>query len=107
MGCDGRDNKAYSIGTKMRLSVLEERNQILIILMSRSRRNTKIIGITTAKSEKQDKREANRKFRRITKQLIKKRNWNLPKLRELSNVWAFAKDGKMYRSTLDKKYLRK
>ena len=76
--------------------------------MSRSRRKTKIFGYTSFKySEKEDKRDANRKFRRITRQLVKGRKEVLPKLRELSDVWAFAKDGKRYMNNVEKKYLRK
>jgi len=62
--------------------------------MSRSFRKIPIAGITTAKSEKQDKRLANRRYRRITKQLIKNNNFNLPLLREVSNIWSMDKDGK-------------
>ena len=55
--------------------------------MSRSRKKTKIHRVTKAKSEKVDKRDANRKFRRVVKQ--KKVNTNeevLPEVRELSNI---------------------
>jgi hypothetical protein len=75
--------------------------------MSNSVRKTKIIGIVKADSEKEDKRDANRKLRRITKQKIKKGEWELPLLREVSNVWDFAKDGKIYKPNSDEKYLRK
>jgi len=75
--------------------------------MSDSKKKTKIVGITTAKSEKEDKREANRKLRRITKQKIKKGEWDIPQLREVSNIWCFTKDGKIYSPNLDEKYFRK
>ncbi len=39
--------------------------------MSRSKKKTKIHGITTATSEKENKQDANRKFRRIVKQKLK------------------------------------
>ncbi len=64
--------------------------------MSRSKRKTPITGITTCESEKQDKRKANRKLRRKTREEIKKGNDTLPLLREVSNVWDFGKDGKWY-----------
>lgn len=75
--------------------------------MSNSTKKTKITGVTTAKSEKDDKREANRKLRRITKQKVKKGDLDLPQLREISNIWSFAKDGKIYKSDMEEKYLRK
>lgn len=56
--------------------------------MSRSRRRTPVCGITTARSEKQDKVTAHR--------------------RELSNVWSYAKDGKQYLGPHTRpEYLRK
>ncbi|HAS41174.1 MAG TPA: hypothetical protein DCS93_11880 [Microscillaceae bacterium] len=75
--------------------------------MSRSRKKIKIQGITTAKSEKTDKQQANRKFRRVVKQKVKMNETELPELRELSNVWSFSKDGKMYNSGITDKDLRK
>ena len=39
--------------------------------MSRSVRKTKIFGITTAETEKQDKRRWNRTFRKVCKKLIR------------------------------------
>lgn len=75
--------------------------------MSRSRRKTKVFGITTAKSEKENKREANRKFRRIVKQRVKSDEIDFPKIREVSNVWGFDKDGKGYNSEAYDKDLRK
>ncbi|MEM9339279.1 MAG: hypothetical protein AAGA66_11160 [Bacteroidota bacterium] len=76
--------------------------------MSRSRKKTPVKGITSAKSEKEDKRNANRKFRRKVKQEVNKGGEEqLPKLRELSNVWAFDKDGKRYDKDLPEKSRRK
>jgi hypothetical protein len=75
--------------------------------MSRSRRRTKIHGITTAKSEKENKRDANRKFRRILKQKVKLNETILPEIREITNIWTFDKDGKRYNPEMDKKDLRK
>lgn len=64
--------------------------------MSRSRRKTPVTGITTATSEKQDKRSANRRLRRRVKQRLDESPEIdvLPLKREISNVWAMDKDGK-------------
>ncbi|WP_435138580.1 hypothetical protein [Formosa sp. A9] len=75
--------------------------------MSRSIKKTKIHGITSATSEKACKRFANRKFRRIIKQKITTDDLDLPKVREISNVWFFEKDGKKYNSEMTPKALRK
>ena len=65
--------------------------------MSRSRKKTPIFGITTARSEKEDKRIANRKLRRVVKQeLAREPDGVLPVLREVSNVWSMEKDGKLF-----------
>lgn len=69
--------------------------------MSRSVKKTKIKGITNASSEKRDKQEANRKYRRILKELIGKEEEKLPQLREVSNIWNFQKDGKKYSPNQD------
>ena len=66
--------------------------------MSRSRRSFPACGITTARSEKQDKRIYNRRFRHRSKQSLVAFDPEadvLPVLRELSNVWSMTKDGKM------------
>jgi hypothetical protein len=75
--------------------------------MSRSEKKTKIRGITTAKSEKENKQEANRKYRRIVKQKVKSNESDIPEIRETSNVWSFDKDGKRYDSKMTDKDLRK
>jgi hypothetical protein len=75
--------------------------------MSRSKKKTKIHGYTTAESEKENKQQANRKYRRIIKQKIKSTESELPKIKELSNVWSFDKDGKRYDSNMTDKDLRK
>ena len=66
--------------------------------MTRSRRKTPISGITTASSEKQDKRLANRKVRRAVKQALagKVDVDVLPHRRELTHPWTMAKDGKIW-----------
>ncbi len=48
--------------------------------------------MTRARTEKQDKRKANRKLRRKTRVDPE----NAPLLREVSDVWSFDKDGKKY-----------
>lgn len=72
--------------------------------MSKSFKKTPISGNTTHPSEKQDKRVANRKLRRAIRQYINidpdEDDYILPILREVSNVWSFAKDGKRWRGSL-------
>lgn len=67
--------------------------------MSRSFRKTPIVGITTARSEKDDKRFANRCERHRARQAIRTcRDFDalvLPLKREMSDLWDFAKDGKV------------
>ncbi|MBN1253051.1 MAG: hypothetical protein JXA16_13020 [Bacteroidales bacterium] len=75
--------------------------------MSNSFRKNWITGNTTCESEKQDKRIANRKLRRLVKTKMQSNNFNLPQLREVSNIWHFGKDGKQFLKIKDEKYLRK
>ena len=75
--------------------------------MSRSKKKTPKKGITGAESEKENKRQANRKYRRVTKIQVKKGKDELPLTKELSNVWAFDKDGKQYLEKPARKDLRK
>lgn len=76
--------------------------------MSRSKKKTPKIGTTNADTEKESKRKANRKFRRTSKIGLKKSKDVLPKkIREVSDVWAFDKDGKRYLKSPTKKHLRK
>ncbi len=68
--------------------------------MARSRRRTPIISITTSASEKQDKRHANRNCRSALRRALK-RNGDLdaavlPVLRDVSDPWAMAKDGRSW-----------
>ncbi|HXF38109.1 MAG TPA: hypothetical protein VN687_00210 [Blastocatellia bacterium] len=65
--------------------------------MSRSRRKTPIHGMTTARSEKKDKRLYNRRFRHVSKQAlhVSPQQEPLPHLREHSNPWSMDKDGKV------------
>jgi hypothetical protein len=64
--------------------------------MSRSYRKTPITGITTATSEKHDKQLANRRLRRVAKQVLKDEPEAqvFPLKREVSDVWTMNKDGK-------------
>jgi hypothetical protein len=62
--------------------------------MSRSTRNTPAGGMTTSVTEKQDKRKANRKFRKAEKQALLQGKEPPTNKNEISNVWEFAKDGK-------------
>jgi len=66
--------------------------------MSSSRKKTPIGGTTTARSEKQEKRLAIRKARRHVRVALAADSARdvLPHLREISNVWTMAKDGKHY-----------
>ena len=68
--------------------------------MSRSRKKTPISGIASADSEKQDKRKANRRVRRVNKVAVA--TDDEPKLkREVSDVWSFDKDGKRWSPNTD------
>jgi hypothetical protein len=66
--------------------------------MSRSRKRTPIRGITGACSEKQDKRFYNRRYRRICRRWLYSNPESelMPHLREHSNPWEMAKDGKVW-----------
>jgi hypothetical protein len=66
--------------------------------MTRSRKKTPISGITTVRSEKQDKRLGNRRVRRAVKQALATSVDVdiLPHRRELTNPWTMAKDGKIW-----------
>ncbi|WP_140938339.1 hypothetical protein [Sphingobacterium lumbrici] len=75
--------------------------------MSRSVRKTKIFGITTAETEKQDKRRWNRTFRKVSKKLIRLEKDAPVKLHGVTNVWDGAKDGKKYYRGATKKDMRK
>ena len=68
--------------------------------MARSRRHTPIASITTAASEKQDKRRANRIHRSAARCIVKRDTdpdaTVLPILREVSDEWSMAKDGRSW-----------
>lgn len=65
-------------------------------VMSRSWRRTPIFGITTAESEHDDKRRANRAFRAAERKAAASGEEMPLDLREVSDVWAHAKDGKKW-----------
>jgi len=66
--------------------------------MSKSRKKTSIGGITTACSERQDKRLYNRRYRHACKQILNTGSEYelLPHLWEYSNPWSMDKDGKVW-----------
>ncbi|MCK8786311.1 hypothetical protein M0638_18190 [Roseomonas sp. NAR14] len=76
--------------------------------MSRSRRRTPITGITSADSEKADKRRANRAVRRALRQDdVADPDAVLPGLRDVSDTWSMAKDGKRWLGHGDPRPMRK
>jgi len=99
--------------------------------MSRSFKKHPITGNTNAKSEKEDKVRAHRKFRKLTKSRLKEveklieqrlfdeEYWEIPrsdlpeeflpeKLEEVSEVWTWSKDGKQFvKGKYKEKILRK
>lgn len=67
--------------------------------MSRSRRKQPISAITTAKSERSDKKLWHKKLRSKEKQRLKSDdldNYTPLTANEVSNPWTFAKDGKLF-----------
>lgn len=64
--------------------------------MSRSFRRTSICGFTTARSEKDDKRQINKALRRRCNQLLAAGEEMMPERNEISTTWDFAKDGKQF-----------
>lgn len=83
--------------------------------MSRSHRKNSIFGITLSESEKNDKKIWHSRFRTNAKQNLKTCNdyENLIDIhyREVSDVWAMAKDGRRWmninKMPYMKKYMRK
>jgi len=77
--------------------------------MSRSVRHTPVFGVTAGgfnRGEKDDKRRANRTYRRRVKASLGAEQ-ELPLLREVSDTWGFAKDGKHWRAAAGPKDMRK
>ena len=72
--------------------------------MSRSYRKSPFMGITCAHSEKDDKRVANRRYRRrVVSSILRGRE--MPLIREVSEVYLFSKDGRQ--RITESKWLRK
>lgn len=68
--------------------------------MARSKRKSPCTGVTTARSEKYDKRLANRRLRKRSRMVLARRRWDddliFPLMREVSNVWCMDKDGRVW-----------
>jgi len=64
--------------------------------MGKSRRRTPIVGITTARSEKFDKKIMHGRLRRKSKVLAPDPDAVFPIPDEAMNKWSMAKDGKQY-----------
>lgn len=62
--------------------------------MSRSRRKNPMTGWTNARTEKDDKRLAHRKFRQREREAIHRGEDPPEDLKEVSDIWDFDKDGK-------------
>lgn len=75
--------------------------------MSRSYRNVGVSPWTCCKSEKVDKIIANRIFRRRVRQaLMKGRRSRMPyRMREVSNIYSWGKDGRVGHSYTTSRYL--
>ena len=63
--------------------------------MSNSRRQSPVSGVTTATSEKADKRRAHQRLRARTRVALIQDSDVLPALREVSDPWDMPKDGKI------------
>lgn len=74
--------------------------------MSRSRRKVPVTGVTTASSEKEDKKLAHRRLRRKENQALEAAE-DLPDRRLIDNQDDHSKDGKVWHRQVDKKVLRK
>jgi hypothetical protein len=75
--------------------------------MSNSMRKLPILPNCIANSEKPEKQKANRKLRRLVKEKLSERNYELPELKKVADNWNWAKDDKSYRFNLTKKQLSK
>lgn len=76
--------------------------------MSRSYRYSPFTGNSFAESEKQDKRRANRRQRRMIRESMTSEfdGLVLPDIREVSNAAAFRKDGKQHITPATQDYER-
>lgn len=65
--------------------------------MGKSYRKTPISGITCSESEKDDKKAWHRRHRRKEAEALRAEDYdNVPDIKEVSNPWTMAKDGKAY-----------
>ena len=75
--------------------------------MSRSRKSLPICGLTLVESEKQDKQAWHRRMRRRERQRlgivppVEADDYLTTAVREISDPWLFAKDGKQYVSNVE------
>lgn len=65
--------------------------------MSRSYKKTPILGYAAARSERRDKKGWHGRMRAAVREALLGEG-EMPEVREVSNVWSFAKDGKRYYS---------
>ncbi len=75
--------------------------------MSRSRKKTPRLGISSSNSEKKDKQTANRIFRRKGKQQVKNGKEPVVDINDVMTTWEMAKDGKKYIKKPSAKQMRK
>ncbi len=75
--------------------------------MSNSKRKHPILPNCSAVSEKAEKKQANRKLRRLVREKLSDSNYELPNLKEIADNWNWSKDGKSYREDLTNKQLTK
>jgi hypothetical protein len=75
--------------------------------MSRSRKKTPKLGISSSDSEKEDKKIANRIFRRKGKQQVKSGEEPVSDMNAVMTTWEMAKDGKWYVKNPSPKQMRK
>ena len=71
--------------------------KVRICTISRSYKKHAVTSCTTSASEKNDKRIAHRVFRKRAKRALKNNKLSLLpfRMRDVSNIWCFAKDGKV------------
>ena len=75
--------------------------------MSRSRKHSPCL-CWCGRTNKLSKKYANRLFRRLTHSLMRRGMRPPCRMREVSNVWCFNRDGlAVWKNNIDKKYLRK
>lgn len=77
--------------------------------MSGSRKKSPFIGVTAAAGAAEDKRRANKKLRRVARVRVQMNpDEVLPaKLKEVSDIWTTAKEGKIRISSGDRARMRK